>query len=107
MLFFQICVYEVFLNLTVAADEELFEDDPIDYIRRELEGSGKFRFHVFLVEADSRRRASADLVRGNLKLILGLLENFAKPVTELFSQYVATGFEVLKLLISRRMKKIK
>lgn len=41
-------------NLTVrTSDEELFEDDPIEYIRRDLEGS----------DADTRRRASIDFLR--------------------------------------------
>ncbi|KAH3687870.1 hypothetical protein WICPIJ_001163 [Wickerhamomyces pijperi] len=41
-------------NLSVrTSDEELFEDDPIEYIRRDLEGS----------DADTRRRASIDFLR--------------------------------------------
>lgn len=41
-------------NLTVReSDEELFEDDPIEYIRRDLEGS----------DSDTRRRASIDFLR--------------------------------------------
>ncbi|KAJ3273693.1 importin-alpha export receptor [Terramyces sp. JEL0728] len=53
------------------SDEELFEDDPIEYIRRDLEGS----------DSDTRRRASADLVRGLMKL-------FEKTVTEIFSAHI-------------------
>ncbi len=55
----------------VDSDIELFEDDPIEYIRRDLEGS----------DTETRRRAASDLVRG-------LLEHFAKEVTELCSAYV-------------------
>lgn len=45
-------------NLTVRdSDEELFEDDPIEYIRRDLEGS----------DSDTRRRSSIDFLR-ELKL---------------------------------------
>ncbi|CDR47565.1 CYFA0S33e00496g1_1 [Cyberlindnera fabianii] len=41
-------------NLTVReSDEELFEDDPIEYIRRDLEGS----------DSDTRRRGSIDFLR--------------------------------------------
>ena len=67
-----ICSSIVLPNMTLReSDEELFEEDPQEYIRRDLEGS----------DSDTRRRASADLVRG-------LLEHFAKEVTEIFSQYV-------------------
>lgn len=41
-------------NLTVReSDEELFEDDPIEYIRRDLEGS----------DSDTRRRGAIDFLR--------------------------------------------
>eukprot|EP00158_Paraphelidium_tribonemae_P005960 Partr_v1_DN27606_c1_g1_i2_m64926 putative CSE1 chromosome segregation 1-like (yeast) len=53
------------------SDEELFEDDPIEYIRRDLEGS----------DADTRRRAAVDLVRS-----LGV--NFESQLTGLFGTYV-------------------
>ena len=68
----RICTDIVLPNMMLReSDEELFEDDPIEYIRRDLEGS----------DTDTRRRASADLVRG-------LLEHFAKEVTEIFSVYI-------------------
>jgi len=35
----------------IASDEELFEDDPLDYIRRDLEGS----------DSDTRRRSALTL----------------------------------------------
>jgi len=38
---------------TVASDEELFEDNPEEYIRRDIEGS----------DVDTRRRAACDLVK--------------------------------------------
>lgn len=45
-------------NVTATeADEELFEDNPTDYIRKDMEGS----------DADTRRRSAMDLVRGLLK----------------------------------------
>ncbi len=50
------------------SDEELFEDNPFEFVRRDIEGS----------DADTRRRVSCDLVRG-------LCRNYEKEVTELFS----------------------
>ncbi|KAI8901692.1 Cse1-domain-containing protein [Globomyces pollinis-pini] len=67
-----ICRQVVLPNMTLReSDEELFEDDPIEFIRRDLEGS----------DTDTRRRSSADLVRGLLTL-------FEKNVTEIFSQHI-------------------
>uniref|UniRef100_A0A8D2CLW6 Exportin-2 n=1 Tax=Sciurus vulgaris TaxID=55149 RepID=A0A8D2CLW6_SCIVU len=54
-----------------AADEEAFEDNSEEYIRRDLEGS----------DIDTRRRAACDLVRGLCKFFEG-------PVTGIFSGYV-------------------
>lgn len=68
-----ICSMIVMPNMMLReSDEELFEDDPIEFIRRDLEGS----------DTDTRRRAAADLVRG-------LLTKFEKPVTEIFSSHIA------------------
>ncbi|ORX43587.1 Cse1-domain-containing protein [Piromyces finnis] len=67
-----ICEKIILPNMTLReSDEELFEDDPIEYIRRDLEGS----------DSETRRRSSSDLIRG-------LLEHFEKEVTEIFSNYV-------------------
>ncbi|KAJ3146665.1 importin-alpha export receptor [Geranomyces variabilis] len=72
-----VCEQVVLPNMTLReSDEELFEDDPIEYIRRDLEGS----------DTDTRRRAASDLVRG-------LLEHFAKEVTEIFSVYVSHNLQ--------------
>uniref|UniRef100_A0A3B4ZRJ2 Exportin-2 n=1 Tax=Stegastes partitus TaxID=144197 RepID=A0A3B4ZRJ2_9TELE len=54
-----------------SADEEAFEDNSEEYIRRDLEGS----------DIDTRRRAACDLVRG-------LCKYFEGPVTAIFSGYV-------------------
>ncbi|KAG8567511.1 hypothetical protein GDO81_013658 [Engystomops pustulosus] len=54
-----------------AADEEAFEENSEEYIRRDLEGS----------DIDTRRRAACDLVRGLCKFFEG-------PVTNIFSCYV-------------------
>jgi len=53
------------------ADEELFEDNPEEYIRKDIEGS----------DIDTRRRSACDLVRG-------LCKYFDQLVTDIFSQYV-------------------
>ncbi|KAJ2057182.1 importin-alpha export receptor [Coemansia sp. S146] len=58
------------------SDEELFEDDPIQFVRRDVEGS----------EAGSRREAAADLVRG-------LLEQFSTETTQVMSAYIQKGLE--------------
>lgn len=76
------------------SDEELFEDNPIEYIRRDLEGSGTAagdqRRHVFLfhLDTDTRRRAAADFIRG-------LMERLEAQVTEIMSQYIQHYLQVL------------
>uniref|UniRef100_A0A2R5LMM5 Exportin-2 n=1 Tax=Ornithodoros turicata TaxID=34597 RepID=A0A2R5LMM5_9ACAR len=53
------------------SDEELFEDNPEEYVRRDIEGS----------DVDTRRRAACDLVRALSKF-------FEQKITETFSQYI-------------------
>lgn len=53
------------------SDEESFEDEPLLYVRRDVEG----------VDGDSRRKGAADLVRG-------LLEVFPTEITEIASTFV-------------------
>ena len=53
------------------SDEELFEDNPEEYIRRDIEGS----------DIDTRRRAACDLVKS-------LSRYFEKEMTAVFSQYI-------------------
>ncbi|TAQ83709.1 hypothetical protein B7494_g7965 [Chlorociboria aeruginascens] len=53
------------------SDVEQFEDEPIEYIRRDLEGS----------DADTRRRAATDFLRK-------LLEKFEKLVTVVVGHYI-------------------
>jgi len=68
----QICEKIVVPNLRVRPeDEEVFEMNPLEYIRRDSEGS----------DSDTRRRAAADLVKS-------LTEKFPQEVTELFTGYV-------------------
>ncbi|CAG7684985.1 unnamed protein product [Allacma fusca] len=53
------------------SDEELFEDNPEEYIRRDIEGS----------DLDTRRRAACDLIRS-------LSRHFEQQMTTVFGQYV-------------------
>ncbi|XP_035207759.1 exportin-2-like [Stegodyphus dumicola] len=53
------------------SDEELFEDNPEEYIRRDIEGS----------DVDTRRRAACDLVKA-------LAKHFEAKITSVFSAYV-------------------
>ncbi|MCJ1418218.1 importin-alpha export receptor [Xylographa parallela] len=53
------------------SDMELFEDEPIEFIRRDLEGS----------DNDTRRRAATDFLRG-------LMSQFEKLVTEVVYKYI-------------------
>jgi exportin-2 (importin alpha re-exporter) len=52
-------------------DAELFEDDPLEYVRQDIEGS----------DLDTRRRSAKELVKG-------LRKNYEKPATEIFGQYI-------------------
>lgn len=53
------------------SDIEMFEDEPIEFIRRDLEGS----------DSETRRRAATDFLRK-------LMEQFESPVTTVVSAYV-------------------
>ncbi|CAG9813279.1 unnamed protein product [Phaedon cochleariae] len=53
------------------SDQELFEDNPEEYTRRDIEGS----------DVDTRRRAVCDLVNT-------LSQNFEKRIIEIFGQYL-------------------
>eukprot|EP00667_Euglena_gracilis_P001365 EG_transcript_1365 len=53
-------------------DIEMFEDDPTEYIRRDIEGS----------DSDTRRRSACDLIQG-------LSKNYEQTVTDIFQRYVA------------------
>lgn len=58
------------------SDEELFEDNPEEYIRRDIEGS----------DVDTRRRAACDLVKA-------LSKSFEAQMTEIFGRYVGVMLE--------------
>ena len=65
------------MKLIIDSDVELFEDDALEFIRRDLEGS----------EDGTRRRASADLVRG-------LLEHFSQEITSILWEYLSLFLKV-------------
>eukprot|EP00055_Hartaetosiga_balthica_P015322 m.89700 g.89700 ORF g.89700 m.89700 type:complete len:956 (+) comp8838_c0_seq2:127-2994(+) len=72
-----ICEQVIIPNMKLReSDEEMFNFDPDEYIRRDMEGS----------DVDTRRRAANDLVRG-------LCVFFEDPVTDIFTQYVSTLLE--------------
>ncbi|EFA07339.1 exportin-2 [Tribolium castaneum] len=67
-----ICEQVIIPNMEFrASDGELFEDNPEEYIRRDIEGS----------DVDTRRRAACDLVNT-------LSQNFEKRIIEIFGQYL-------------------
>ncbi|KAH8377436.1 hypothetical protein KR093_005442 [Drosophila rubida] len=68
----RICEKVVIPNLDIRpSDEELFEDSPDEYIRRDIEGS----------DIDTRRRAACDLVKT-------LSVNFEQKIFGIFGQYM-------------------
>ncbi|KAJ3012683.1 UNVERIFIED_CONTAM: Exportin-2, partial [Siphonaria sp. JEL0065] len=67
-----ICQSIIVPNMSLRdADIELFEDDSMDYIRRDLEGSDR----------GTRRGAATDLIRG-------LLSHFGQETTSIVSEYL-------------------
>ena len=78
----QICTHIVIPNIKFREeDEELFEDDPQEYIRRDIEGS----------DTDTRRRVACELVKGLRKYYEGpVTEIFGKHVVELLAQHAAS-----------------
>merc|ERR1719239_57589 len=72
-----ICEKVVVPNIQLRdADVELFEDNPEEYMRRDIEGS----------DVDTRRRAACDLVQA-------LSKSFEGPVIQNFSRYVQALLE--------------
>lgn len=60
------------------ADEELFEDNPDEYIRRDIEGS----------DVDTRRRSACDLVQALSKSFEGVvIQNFSQYIQALLTEY--------------------
>ncbi len=71
MNFFLLANFVTFILISIASDEELFEDNPDEYIRRDIEGS----------DVDTRRRAACDLVKV-------LTKYFEQEIKEIFVTYV-------------------
>lgn len=68
----QICKSIVVPNIELREeDEELFEDNPVEYVRRDMEGS----------DTETRRRGAVELVKG-------LCKHFEPQVTEIFTSFV-------------------
>ncbi len=69
----------VIKNLTVTDnDEELFEDNPMEYIRKDVEGS----------DQDTRRRSAVELIRGLLKFFNDKTSQFCLRYTgEMLENY--------------------
>jgi len=70
-------------NLTATeADEELFEDNPPDYIRKDMEGS----------DMDTRRRGAVELVRALLRFFPEQVSALCEGhMASLLEQYTASG----------------
>jgi len=69
-----ICEKVILPNMEMReCDVEMFEDNPEEFIRRDLEGS----------DVDTRRRAACDLVKG-------LSRHFEEKITGIFGTYVKT-----------------
>lgn len=66
------------LPFRAANDEELFEDSPEEYIRRDLEGS----------DAHTRRRSACNLVYALCEAFEGpVIDNFARYINHLLTEY--------------------
>ena len=69
----QFCTAIILPNIQLRdIDEEIFEDNPMEYIRRDLEQS---------IEIDTRRRAACEFVRA-------LLEQFSTQITAICSRHI-------------------
>ena len=75
----KLCELIVLPNIQLSAsDEELFEDSPEEYIRRDLEGS----------DAHTRRRSACNLVCALCDAFEGpVIDNFARYINHLLTEY--------------------
>jgi exportin-2 (importin alpha re-exporter) len=84
----EIIEHIVVKNLTATeSDEELFEDNPTDYIRKDMEGS----------DQDTRRRSACELVRGLLKF-------FNAKTSQLCIAYIGAMLEQYRSTMDWRSK---
>lgn len=72
-------------QLLLASDEELFEDNPEEYICRDIEGS----------DVGTRRRAACDLVNT-------LSQKFEKRIIDIFGQYLQVCKSLFNYMMSLR-----
>lgn len=74
-----LCQRVIIPNLTLREiDEELFEDDPDEYVKRDIEGS----------DVDTRRRAACDLVQVLSKFLeTQMIEIFGRYIEEMLRSY--------------------
>lgn len=63
------------INYVIESDNEIFEDNPEEYIRRDIEGS----------DVDTRRRAACDLVKV-------LSKSFESNIMEIFGAYIQVRY---------------
>jgi len=74
-----LCQRVIIPNMTFRElDQELFEDDPEEYVKRDIEGS----------DVDTRRRAACDLVQALSKFLESqLIEIFGRYIGEMLKSY--------------------
>jgi exportin-2 (importin alpha re-exporter) len=77
----QICENIIIPNISLREnDEELFEDDPIEYIRRDIEGS----------DSDTRRKSASELVQGlSYRYEMEVTKILLSKVTQLLKDYTS------------------
>lgn len=80
-------VYGIFL----ACDEEMFEDNPDEYIRRDIEGS----------DVDTRRKAACDLI----KVLAKFLEPQIKTVFLTYVQVRGFFLRIVRFILDVLLKK--
>jgi exportin-2 (importin alpha re-exporter) len=79
-----ICERVVIPNLELReSDLELFEDNPVEYIRRDIEGS----------DSDTRRKSATDLVKG-------LRKNYEGVVTQICYTYINGMLQVRRFVVA-------
>lgn len=73
------CENIILPNMTIREhEEEMFEDDPVEYIRRDLEPS---------MESDTRRQAASEFTQA-------LMTHFESEITGIIQGYITTFLTV-------------
>lgn len=77
------CENIILPNMTIREhEEEMFEDDPVEYIRRDLEPS---------LESDTRRQAASEFTQA-------LMTNFESEITSIIQGYINTFLGVSEVM---------